>query len=40
MQLYYMKKDGNDLADSSVVLMVVAVIYKFVLVLFGVLKRL
>lgn len=36
MQLYYMKKDGNDLADSSVVLMVVAVIYKFVLVLFGV----
>ena len=36
MQLYYMKKDGNRLADSSVVLMVVALIYKFVLVIFGV----
>lgn len=36
MQLYYMKKDGNSLADSSVVLMVVALIYKFVLVIFGI----
>lgn len=35
MQLYYMKKDGNSLADSTVVLMSVAVIYKFVLVLLG-----
>lgn len=37
MQLYYMKKDGNNLADSSVVLMVVALIYKFVLVICGIL---
>ncbi len=37
MQLYYMKKDGNRLSDSSVVLMTVAVIYKFVLVVVGVL---
>lgn len=36
MQLYYMKKDGNSLATSSVVLMTVAVIYKFVLVLIGI----
>lgn len=36
MQLYYMKKDGNSLADSSVVLMSVALIYKFVLVIIGV----
>lgn len=36
MQLYYMKKDGNSLATSSVVLMTVAVIYKFVLVLTGI----
>lgn len=35
MQLYYMKKDGNSLADSSVVLMTVALIYKFVLVIIG-----
>lgn len=35
MQLYYMKKDGNRLSDSSVVLMTVAVIYKFVLVVTG-----
>lgn len=35
VQLYYMKKDGNSLSDSSVVLMTVAVIYKFVLVLMG-----
>jgi len=37
MQLYYMKKDGNSLSESSVVLMTVAVIYKFVLVVIGVL---
>ncbi len=35
MQLYYMKKDGNSLSGSSVVLMTVALIYKFVLVLIG-----
>ena len=35
MQLYYMKKDGNSLSDSSVVLMTVALIYKFVLVVMG-----
>lgn len=35
MQLYYMKKDGIGLASSSVVLMTVAVLYKFVLVLVG-----
>ena len=33
MQLYYMRRDGNALSASSVVLMTVAVIYKFVLVL-------
>lgn len=37
MQLYYLNKDGNSLADSSVVLMVVALIYKLVLVAWGVL---
>ncbi|MGF0031733.1 lysylphosphatidylglycerol synthase transmembrane domain-containing protein [Bariatricus sp. SGI.154] len=36
MQLYYMKKDGNSLSDSSVVLMTVALIYKFVLVVMGI----
>lgn len=36
MQLYYMKKDGNSLSASSVVLMTVAVIYKLVLVLLGI----
>lgn len=35
VQLYYMKKDGNALSDSSVVLMTVALLYKFVLVLIG-----
>lgn len=35
MQLYYMKKDGNSLSSSSVVLMTVAVMYKFVLALTG-----
>lgn len=36
MQLYYMNKDGNNLSDSSVILMTVAVIYKFVLVVMGI----
>ncbi len=36
MQLYYMCKDGNRLSESSVVLMTVALIYKFVLVVIGV----
>lgn len=36
MQLYHMKKDGNDLSESSVVLMTVALIYKFVLVVIGI----
>lgn len=36
MQLYYMKKDGNRLTNSSVVLMVVALLYKVVLVLCGI----
>ncbi len=36
MQLYYMKKDGNNLSDASVILMVVATIYKFVLSVIGV----
>lgn len=37
MQLYHMKKDGNRLADSSVVLMTVAVLYKLVLSVIGLL---
>ena len=36
MQLYHMQKDGNKLADSSVVLMTVALVYKFVLVIIGI----
>ena len=36
MQLYYMKRDGNSLSASSVVLMSVAVVYKLVLVLTGI----
>ena len=36
MQLYYMKKDGNSVSASSVVLMSVAVVYKLVLVLIGI----
>lgn len=36
MQLYHMKKDGNNLSDSSVVLMTVALIYKLVLVIIGI----
>ena len=35
VQLYYMKKDGNSLADSSVVLMTVGLLFKFVLVIVG-----
>ena len=35
MQLYYMCKDKNSLSESSVVLMTVALIYKFVLVVMG-----
>ena len=37
MQLLYMKKDGHSVSASSVVLMTVAVIYKFVLVVIGIL---
>ncbi len=37
VQLYYMKKDGNSLADSSVVLMTVGLLFKFVLAVVGVL---
>lgn len=36
MQLYYMCKDENSLSESSVVLMTVALIYKFVLVVTGI----
>ena len=35
VQLYYMNKDGNRGSDSTVVLMTVAVAYKFVLVIMG-----
>lgn len=35
MQLYHMKRDGNDLSASTVVLMTVALVYKLVLVLMG-----
>lgn len=35
MQLYYMKKSGLKIADSTVVLMTVALVYKLVLVLIG-----
>lgn len=35
-QLYYMNKDGQKGSDSTVVLMTVAVVYKFVLVVLGV----
>lgn len=35
MQLYYMKRNGNTLSSASVVLMTIAVIYKFVLVIIG-----
>lgn len=36
MQLYYLKKDGNSWSLASVALMTVALMYKLVLVLFGV----
>lgn len=36
MQLYYMRKDGSALSSASVVLMTVAVLYKFVLALTGI----
>jgi len=36
MQLYHMKRDGNRLSASTVVLMTVALIYKLVLVLMGI----
>lgn len=36
MQLYYMTKDKIKIADSTVVLTVVATLYKFVLVLIGI----
>lgn len=36
MQLYYMVRDRNNLSESSVVLMTVALIYKLVLVLIGI----
>lgn len=36
MQLYYMSKDKHGLSESSVVLMTVALIYKFVLVVMGI----
>lgn len=36
MQLYYMRKDGNSLSSASVVLMTVAIMYKFVLALTGI----
>lgn len=36
VQLYYMNKDGHKGSDSTVVLMTVAVVYKFVLVVLGV----
>lgn len=35
MQLYYMKRDGHSISASTVVLMTVAVVYKFVLVVIG-----
>lgn len=35
MQLYYMKKDKLKVSESTVVLMTVAVVYKFVLVVMG-----
>lgn len=36
MQLYHMKRDGNSLSASTVVLMTVALAYKLVLVLMGI----
>lgn len=36
-QLYYMRRDGNSLADCSVILMTTALLYKLVLVVVGIL---
>ena len=36
MQLYYLKKDGNSWSFGSLALMILALMYKLVLVLFGV----
>lgn len=36
MQLYYLKRDGNSWSSSSVALMTVALMYKLVLVIFGI----
>lgn len=36
MQLYHMKRDGNSLSASTVVLMTAALVYKLVLVLMGI----
>jgi len=36
MQLYYMKKDGNSLSNSSVILMILALFSKLVLALIGI----
>ncbi len=36
VQLYYMKKDGISIAEGTLTLMVVAVLYKFILVLIGI----
>ena len=36
MQLYHVKKDGLKISESTVVLMTVAVLYKFVLVVIGI----
>jgi len=36
MQLYYMKKDGNSLSNSSVILMILALFSKLVLSLIGI----
>ena len=36
MQIYYMKRDGNRMADSSVALMTLMAVYKLVLVVMGV----
>ena len=36
VQLYYMKKDGISVAEGTLTLMVVAVLYKFILVIIGI----
>ncbi len=40
MQLFHMKRDGNRLSASTVVLMTVALVYKLVLVLMGIMMLL